>query len=439
MQKLSKIGRIFSLVFLAGTLWLVYLILVFSFEENTNKNTQYIPENATSVYRLDGRVLTRELLASLLISEDDDLRKMAQSKIPTTKEGKLKPVGISFDSDIILFRLEDGKSRFTGMLFNLWDDRTFKRNIPKLVGDNGAIASTENVGLLLLQLEGDMTQKQLSEKAAKMLSKETSFLKNHPAPENKSLISVWYQEGNSSISDVGISVQDNQLIISGAFETSTDLNAKNLAQYTGGFHIHTQWFPEIWSSLLQDALKERGIEIPSIRQLSINYFGTTIVTEPSVMPLPILTASIEFKDVVSVDSLFGSFPLISNDTISGMRIYDVLTKKYEITQIDSHTISIASTDGLKLTKKSVGSIAEISGSPDYLLNIDGDKFISRVLVLSNEYRAVSSLINEITSIDIKMTPSKNNTYRIRGTIALNDDKWPLNELLKFLIRSKLLQ
>lgn len=417
---------------------MVYITQVFSFKESENVNTDYIPINATSVYRLDGRVLTRELLASLLISEDEDLKKMAQSQIPTTKEGKLKPVGISFDSDIILFRIEEDGSEYTGMLFNLWDQRTFDKNVPKLLGNNAAIASTEDVGLLLLQLDGGRTTSELTSRAKKMLSKRTKFSKKHPAPIEKSLISVWYQEGNSVISDVGISVQDNQLIIRGAFETTSNLNEDNLAEYRGGFHVHSQWFPKIWSKLLQDKLLEKGIEIPAIKQFSINYFGTTIVTDPVINPLPIMNASIEFKDAFEVDSVFNYFELISVDSVSNTKVYNVLTQEYAVTQINDYTINLRSMKEMDLQKASITSIAEISGSPDKLLEIDGDKYISSILVLSNNYIAVSSLIQEITSIDIKMTPGSDNKHQIYGKIVLKDDKWPLNELLKFLIRSKLL-
>ncbi len=423
---------------LACSLWLIHLIQVFSFEESANLNLQYIPENATNVYRLDGRVLTRELLASLLISEDEDLKKMAQRQIPTTSEGKLKPVGISFDSDIILFRLKENGSQITGMLFNLWDRRTYDKNLPKLIGKNSAIASTENVGLLLLQIDGNKTQSELTSTAKKMLSKPTNFTTKHPEPGNKSLISAWYQEDNSTISDVGISVQDNQLLIRGAFTTNTALNRKNLAKYRGGFHVHSQWLPEIWSKRLQEALKEKGIDIPVMKQFSLNYFGTTIITDPSITPLPTLSATVEFESPIEIDTLFRGFERVAFDSISQTKVFDVFSEKYEITRIDPRTVRVKSQKEMDLQKVTLTSVAEISGSPDKLLKIDGDDYISQILMLSSDYRAVSSLIEEITSIDIKMTPTKKGKYRIYGKIVLKDDKWPLNELLKFLIRSKLL-
>lgn len=439
MQQFSKIKRILSLVLLTGALWLVHLIQVFSFEESENLNTHYIPNNATSVYRLDGRVLTRELLASLLISEDEDLKKMAQNQIPTTEDGRLKPVGISFDSDILLFRMEENGSYFTGMLFNLWDSKTYQKNVPKLLGKNGAVASTDDVGVLLLQMEGNQTKGQLQKKAQKLLSTPSDFYKKHPAPEDKSLISVWYQEGNSSISDVGVSVQDNQLIVRGSFETKTDLTFENLAHYRGGFHLHSQWFPEVWSQQLQEILSDQGIEIPAIAQFSLNYFGTTIVTDPNFAPLPTLNAAFQFKENVEVDSIFSPFECLKKDTISGTHTYNLFSGEFEVTQLNERTIRVQTVTEMDLQESEITSIAEISGAPDYLLNIDGDKFISRILTLSNEYRAVSSLVKEINAIDIKMTPESEGKYRIYGTVVLNDDKWPLNELLKFLIRSKLLQ
>lgn len=416
---------------------MAHLILVFSFEESENNNLSYIPENATSVYRLDGRVVTRELLASLLLSEDEVLNKMTQSKIPKTKDGKLKPVGISFDSDVIMFRLVDGEDQFTGLLFNLWDHRTFRRNMPKYIGKNSAIASTETVGLLLMKPGVEITESELKSHAEKILSKETQFSKKHPEPESASMISVWYREGNSSVSDVGLSLQDNQLIIEGSFKSEEEIEIRNLSRNKGGFHIHSQWFPDAWNGIIQRELKTQGINIPSIRQFSFNYFGGFIVTDPNVALLPILDGSIEFDEPVVLDSLLKGFNEISSEEVSKKRTFDILSRPYRIHQVNDRTLEISSDQKLDLQPAKLTSVAELSGSPKHLLHIEGDAFIKRILQLSSEYRAAGSLINEITSIDIKMTRGSGKNYRIRGVIALKDDKWPLNELIKFLIRSKI--
>ncbi len=439
MKKLSKLGQALSIIALFGAMWIVHAVLVFSFEASENNNSAYIPENATSVYRLDGKVLTRELLASLLISEDKDLQELTQDKIPTTSEGKLKPTGISFDSDIILFRLEENGTQFSGMLFNLWDKRVFNRNLPKYLDENGAIASTDDVGLVLMQLEGDLSNDQLKERANKMLSKQTSFLRQHPIPEGNSLISLWYQEGNSAVTDIGVSFQDNQLLFNGEFESENGLNYKNLAKYKGGFHIHSKWFPEFLNVRIQEGLQTLGIEIPAIKQFSLNYFGATIVTEPSIAGLPYMAGAFEFEEAVVVDSIFKDFELISKDQTTNESVYNILSMKYAITQQNATTIAIKSLEGTKLSNASYSSAAEISGSPRHLLKVEGDPFIRGILVFTNEFKSVSAFINEIQKLNIKMTPISGNKYRIKGKIALNEDKWPLNELLKFLIRSNLIQ
>jgi len=422
------------------SLFLVHYILRFSFEASENSNLDFIPENATSVYRLDGRELTRELLASLLLSNDEVLNKMTQSQIPKTRDGELKPVGVSFDSDVIMFRLEEGNQHYTGLLFNLWDHRTFRRNMPKYIGKNSCIALNDDVGLLLTNTAGNVSPSKLKSKAEKLISEKTKFSEKHPAPENASLISVWYKEKNSSFSDVGLSLQDNQLLIHGSFEAKTEIEAKNLSKNKGGFHVHAQWFPDNWNLIVQQELERGGIKIPPIRQFSFNYFGGFVVTEPSIALLPIMSGAIEFENDVVLDSLLVGFPEITHlfKTNSDARVFDILSKPYEFKQVDARTLEVRSLDEMELKPSKMTTVAEFSGSPKHLLNIQGDDFIRRVMKLSNEYRAVGALVNEITSIDIKMTPKSGRHYRIHGKITLKDDKWPLNELIKFLVRSKLL-
>lgn len=437
MKKLSKLGQALSIIALFVAMWLVYAVLVFSFEASENNNSSYIPDNASTVYRLDGKVLSRELLASLLISEDEDLRQLTQNKIPTTEKGKLKPVGISFDSDIILFRLDEGEVQLSGMLFNLWDKKVFNRNLPKYLGDNGAIASTEDVGLVLLQIEGNLTRDQLRKRAKKMLSKETSFAKKHPAPEENAIMSLWYQEGNTEVTDVGLSIQDNQLLFKGKFKTATDLSHNHLAQYKGGFHIHSKWFPKALNTEIHKVLEKVGIELPELKQFSLNYFGTTIVTEPSVAGLPYMCGTFEFEAPVEVDSLFKDFEVVSSDSANNKKTYDVYSMKYSVIQHNPTTIAIQSLEGVNLKDEKYASVAEISGSPKYLLKLDGDPLIRGIVVFTSEFKSISSFVNEIKDLNIKMTETSGDTYRIEGKIELNEDKWPLNELLKFLIRSNL--
>ena len=439
MQKSSKFGRILISLFLTGTLLLVQVILVFAFEESDNNNMSYIPVNANSVYRLDGQLLTRELIASLLISDDEDLNKIAQDQIPSTSEGELESIGVSFDSDIILFRMQEDSLSFTGILFNLWDHRIFRRNAPKYLGEAGVSTCTDRVGLLLIPDEDSFAKKDLKKKAEKMLSKETLFLAKHPAKKTNALVSVWYQEESQAISDVDVYIQNNHILIQGTFETSTDFSATPLAMNQGGFHVHSQWFPDIWSDVIQEYLEKQDISIPSIRQFTLNYFGNFIATEPNVALLPILSGSVEFDSPASKDSIFQKFPVVSEDTVTGTTTYDILTRTYTVKQLNERTLRVRSTEPMQLTPEKFSTTAELSGSPEYLLKMDGDAFIRRIMSLSSEYRATGSLVNEIRTIDIKMLPMTRDKYRIQGKVELKDDKWPLNELLKFLIRSKILQ
>ncbi|XOV68505.1 MAG: hypothetical protein ACFHU9_04865 [Fluviicola sp.] len=436
MKKFSKLGQALSILALCGAMWLVYTILVFSFEASENLNSEYIPENASTVYRLDGRVLSRELLASLLISEDKELESLAQSKIPTTREGKLKPVGISFDSDIILFQLEENGNEFSGFLFNLWDQRIFDKNMPKYLGKKRAFASIENVGIVLFQSKGNLSKEALKKRAEKVLAKPSNFRKKHPVPADNSLVSIWYKEKEAGVSNVAISVQDNQLLFQGTFESNQNISGNNLANYSGGFHVHSQWVPSALNEQMQALLAAAGIELPPLKQFSLNYFGSTIVTEPNIAGLPFMAGSFEFEEVVEADSIFKQFPVISTNTSTGETIYDVLSIQYAVRQKNPKTIEVQSLEGTQLTKATYASTIEVSGVPKYLTKIEGDRFIKGILVLTSEFKSLSAFVNEVEKVELKMTPKAGKDYRIQGKIVLKDDKWPLNEVLKFLLRNK---
>lgn len=438
MKKFSRLGQALSIIALLGAMWLVYSILVFSFEESENQNTAYVPTNASIVYQFDGRLLSRELLASLLISEDEELQELVQDKIPTTDKGKLKPVGISFDSDVIVFRLEENGNQLSGFLFNLRNKRVFDRNIPKYLGENGANASIENVGLVLIQREGNLSNRELKKRATKMLSRPTNYFRDKQVRNEYSLVSIWYREDGKPVSDVGVSVEGNQLLFKGTFKADKNLSKTQLPQYKGGFHIHSKWLPKEVNMQMQEALKSIGFELPAVKQFSLNYFGATIVTEPSIAGLPYMAGSFEFEESVVADSIFRDFEVVSTDSLANEKVYDILSMRYAVKQKNPTTLEIRSIEGIELTKTSYSTAAEISGSPKYLLKLDGDSFIRGILTLTNEFKSLNSFINEVEKVDIKTIPGSDKKYQIRGSIELKDDKWPLNEVVKFLIQSNIL-
>lgn len=438
MKKFSKLGQALSIVALLGALWLIYTILVFSFEESESNNSNYIPVEASVVYQLNGRILSRELLASLLISEDEELQQLVQSKIPTTGQGNLKPVGIHFDSEIILFRLEENGNSFTGFLFNLRDPKLFNKNIPKYLSNNSVCTSNPSVGLILMQREGGLTKEELRTKAKKMLAHPTTEWRKGLPQDGNSLISISYREKGFTTTDLGVSVQENQLIFNGSLHAKNANFDGSTSGYKGGFHVHSKWLPQKLKHELKKGLQSIGIDVPPLKQFSLNYFGSKIVTEPNIAGLPYLAGILEFETSVVPDSIFKDFKLVSTDTLTNTKVYDILSMRYAITQQNATTIEIKSLEGIHVNQTMYGSIAEISGAPKHILKLEGDQFIRGILTLTNEYKSLSAFVNEIEEIDIKITPSSSQSHRIHGKIALKNDKWPLNELIKFLIQSNLL-
>lgn len=432
------------MLFLLGMLWFVYAVLSITSEEAASENLDYIPENATLVYRIDGRTFLKQALTTMLLHEDQDLSEMIRELSKNATSDNLKPLGISFESEIAYFQVNEDSSVLTGFLFNLNNPRVFKKNIRDFVSDNVAISCQHNVGLILVGDPSLISQKRLQSKADGYLGRKSNFATRNKINSENSVFTVWNKSTDGTNTTFSATVNGQQFNFTGELKLRNKMVTQDNVLAPDGIHISTAIVPSFVSGFIRSTLKVNSSEMPDISSISMNYYGMKFISDPEFFMAPEINMWINFTDTVSLDSVFKNFNLGPPQPKLAFRILEVYGESYIVQKKGKSSIGIFSGSQLDKHSKTLETdfsyqAFRITGDPKYLFHIEGDGLIKQLLNLSPSIQASRKLVAQIKELDITAKPYKNDTYKIEGYIELKKGEFPLNALFKFLIQSKLLQ
>lgn len=428
-------GRFLVILFLVGMLWFVYAILTLTLEAHPNNNLNYIPDDAITVYRVDGRTLAKEFIASALIHQDEDLESLLFNALPETPDGKMKPLGISFDSDILRFETIRKKDTLSGWLFNLYSAHLFKKNVPEYIDENTVIAANDGVAIVLSGATVRNTQ-QWKDYALQLVSTKTKFAEKH-LNEREGFASSWQRTTNGNSGFFAVNIEEHAIQLSGNLKLSGVATSQAFDLKPDGFHIESRYVPAEWNDFLSEYLTSIGLELPKINGFSLNYFGTLIVSEPEFNALPKANMQIAFDEPISLDSLFkGKFAYTKGPKT-----------RFRLIQLYDQTYYVAAKGNLlemyidppKSTEKSGTALIRISGKPLHLMTVEGDALIRRLMNLSPLMNATRLFTSSIQDVNIEVKKNTGNSYTLEGTVQLDEDEWPANAITKYLLRSQLFQ
>lgn len=404
--------------------------------EGRTDNLDYIPENSTSVYRINGRKFLKESVATMIFNEDEDLMRMIRNVSGNGTSDKLKPLGISFESDIVHFEMKDGYNYFYGYLFNLNSPSTFEANIRGFIGDDVAISVNESVGLILVSAS-NLPKDKLQEQANAILKEKSNFAKENKIYDKESVFSVWNKNPLGLTTNLSGKIEGQKLLFSGDIKFDSPLPKMKYNVEPKGLHLSNVFIPKVANFYIRSMFELRKEDLPDIKGLSINYYGSKFVTAPEFFIAPDIEAYVEFSGPLALDSLYSRLdgtPVSGNQNM--MKI-DLFGENYFVTKKDFNSLVISK------SKKAVKLIPfknaiVVSGAPEKLFNIDGDSFVKRMISMNPVVSAAQQFTSEISNFELKLNEEKER-YEIEGHVKLKGGEYPMNTLFKFLLQSKLLE
>lgn len=436
VQKIQLIFKFLGLIFLIGMLWVVFGLLTATLEDHHNENLEYIPTNATVVYRVNGRKLIKETFSTLIFHKDSDLSELIHELRTTDSSFQVKDVGILFNSDIVQFEVEENGIAWTGILVNLSNPRSFEKNIKQYIGENSAFAKTKTVGLILTA-DQKTTEHALKKKANQFLQKKTAFAQKSPWKDSESLFNLWThnQTKNNPKLALEVSSSENALEATGSVEIPSKWKALPKTLQPNGFHISSSFVPETVRDSLKIWSKQLGITFPEISGISLNYYGMKIVSDPTFFAAPQFDAYVRTEKPIDVQDLFkNSDPKV---VLIEQVTFTINGERYHFQQIDAHSFTIGIHKDLPLIAGNSKLIFCANGDLRRLMKIEGDGLVKRVIEMSPLVSAINRTLRSVGKFDV-IVAKENKQGKLKASIGLKEGEWPVNALFKFLIRSKLL-
>jgi hypothetical protein len=450
MSKFSILKKIVAVIFVLGFLWTAYFALHGLFQgQSDNSNLNFVPSNASSIIKLDGSIIAEEAFTSIVLKSRDNglLRRIAgliEDKEEDAGEEDLNlKFGIDYTSDIVLFTLPIEKTEIVGILFNLKKPEQFEKNVSPYLNKNEAIGIKGNVGLYLTRFGSDISNSLTDSKLASLPSKLLNGNKYYNMdsissnPTGNSIISMCSNRNFETTSewidhsDLDFSIEHNSIVVNGHLDLSKEHKKEDLNSLKpDGFHFSTQLIPESLNDSLHELSEGR---LPDLSAISLNYFGTDLIYDPSFFVVPNIDIILHFEDSIDVYTFL--YEIAEGENIQELQSdsYNYGTKKTYFKQLNPTSFYMGRhpySDKLIIKEN---HLVSIEGNPSALTNVKGEGMMIKLLEMVSLYSSGKVLANEIDSFELKVDLVNSNSATIMSTSQFTKDHYPINELLKFIL------
>ena len=446
--------RFFQFLSIFVLLVFAWLLLFFNqaiLAEKSNNNTLHVPDNANYAIRIDGRELAEKTLFSIFLeSKDEVVISLLQSSISKNMntEGQFKNYGIDYLSDIVIFEIPYKRSTIQGILVNVNNKQLFNKN---LNGSKSVFACHDDVGVIFnySNFKDQVPSSELKKIAVnivKTTSKNTpeNFIAHHGPGKFVETYSKSSNFGESTYfgkSTVLFELQEKSLLLSGKL----DLNSKNTTAINPltkiiepkGIHFSSTIIPTVLVDSLNGWLKQFSLTIPSINTISLNHIETKIINHSVVIPQ--IELLIQFNKDFSIQELLSSPELITYLAYSLQKNHiSFQEEKIFFKQINSKSIYIGITENPTFKTVNSNEVVKIEGNLKALTTIKGGGMMTAFLEMLPIYSASKNLVKHTESLNLSFVKTNKNNIDLKGELKFTKDHYPMNELIKFLLVSQLL-
>lgn len=439
---------------------MLLLVLAWSFlffnqavlEENSNHNLAHVPANATFAIRIDGRELAEKTLFSVFLeSKDEEIISLLQETFTKNiqKDDQFKNFGIDFLSDIVVFEVPYKQTFVQGILVNVGNERLFSKN---MTNSKNIFACKDKVGVIFSakNLSNKILKADLQNFARKIINTADDktlygFAEKRGSGKFIETSSKGFLLGETSYfgrSNILFELQNNELLLSGKFS----INQKNIPKSCKkilrpkGLHVSTTLIPDNLNDSLNKWLSQFQLSIPVIKELSVNFMGTKVINHSTgFFVVPQMELLIECEQAIDVQQLFNSekagtyFDYSLED--AAIRFQD---ERLYFKQLSPTSFYLGISKEPTILNNPNKDLLSIQGELKPLTQIEGGGMMTAFLEMVPLYRASKNLANHTESIHLTISNSSSKEAQLKGNLSFQEGYYPMNEIMKFLLVSQLI-
>lgn len=436
VEKKNTFGAIFQTLILSGLIWICFAIARLVLSHPNDEPGYFVPESAQSVISISGDSLVSQSFYSLLFNRSDEeqiaLISNLKNRMKSSDSNQKWNLGIDYANDVHVFSDFYQNKKLTGFIFRLSDNDLWDKNGEDAFKGNVVSQRRGNTSIVLESNE-------LSYGDLKSYFKLNCLSKQKPT-KNKHLIAYQYRsktEGDLQNLEANFWMEPHHF--AGQFvakiNAKTKIGRQTFKLEKGEFNIQSNYVPTVLSDTLNYFAQKFGTKLPRIQSISLNYNGLEIAsTKNGILVLPSLESIIGFETNFSVSDFIQNL-LNSNPAMlkSGENSIVIGNKNYYFRQLDAKTIYFGSSKSPKISKTTSNEVISVLGNPNVLRNITGNRFMTGIIKLNDNYKKFESIVKRIDHIDIQL--KKKSATELRGTnkMTFSENRKAMDELVKMVL------
>jgi len=440
MQFKKAIASFLSTIVLFSIAWMVLLFSQGILETNENKNVEYVPSDALFAMRIDGRELAEKTLFSIFLeSKDEEILSMIQESFAENKSKEKKWIkdGVDYMSDIVLFQLEHKMILFNCILLNVSNEGLFK----KYHTSELEICAINNGVGIIIPVNPSIQKTGLQALANKIVASPQNgeFTSSIHHPQAGRFIEAVIQSKTKDKSTFSFELAHNSLLVNGDMEFGSTKNIEPILKQLQpkGLHISSSLIPTELSDSLNTWLKQFGVKIPPIKELSMNYMGSSILNHSGFIVVPQVELYVECSAPFSIKSLTESDSIATYfDCTLNKGWIEIQDEKLYYQQLSPSTFYLGVSENPVFSNPQKNSYLTISGKLASLTNVKSEGWANTILEMIPEYRAGKTFASRAEKIDFSIVKLGAKKAKISGEIHFKSGYFPMNEVLKLLITGK---
>lgn len=445
-----------SFVSIALLLVMAWVFLFFNqavLEENSNHNLAHVPSNATFAVRIDGRELAEKTLFSVFLeSKDEEIITLLQETFTKNiqKEDQFKNFGIDFLSDIVVFEIPYKQTFVQGFLVNVGNERLFRKNMSNSKNifackdAVGVVFSTKTLGKRLLKSD----LKSLATKIVNTADDKSlnGFAKKRGSGKFIEMSTKGLLLGETSYfgqSNILFELQNNELLLSGKFSLNQKISKQSCKKILRpkGLHVSTTLIPNNLNDSLNNWLTQFRLRIPAIKEMSMNFMGTKVINHSTgFFVVPQMELLIECEHPIDVAQLFANDELVSyfDYTLENgaVRFQD---ERLYFKQLTATSFYLGITKDPNIQNNNSKDLITIQGQLKPMTRIEGGGMMTAFLEMVPLYRASKNLANHTETIHLSISKSSSKEAELKGKLKFPEGYYPMNEIMKFLLVSQMME
>jgi hypothetical protein len=443
MQMKSKIFSILAVVLL--TIIGLFLNATFELLESTTKSVQIpLPRKTDWLIRIDANTFWKEELYTILFdSKEEQLLQSLRNVMNKKKHGtgKMGPLSIDFQSDLVAYRIHRGERQFTIVVVQLINPKVFKRNISDYLNEHQAFKVVYSTAFIITEHAANHHSKATLAHVLNDCVDAPLVDFNRIKNAKKELITVQLQPqaDQSDITQLrfGISHTPNDILFNGTMYIKQafpepipfDLSCK-------GFYFSARFIPVALKDSISKYMPFGKSFFQHSNALICDYQGLYLSDEkpglPAVMgymPLPIMNLIVNFEKPVSIADFYASCP---SSIQAANYTLNFGEKEYTLIQLTPTTLFIGTHPTSIIQRKQVNWF-ELKGKPTAVTSIDGNAFIAAFVQGMTPIKVTNDFFKNTHAVQLVVKPTSASRAMISGKIGFKQNHFPLNEITKLLL------